>query len=344
MPININNFSSLPDKWLEFISSNKWASIFHHPNWIKLIAECYGYQPLVVTIPGLKGEIRAGIPIVEVNSILTGRRWISLPFSDHCAPLYMEERDLQQLIEELVSLSRNPENPRIELRGNYPTHDLIHTHTGYVLHTLKLESGLQALFGNLHPMHRRNIKKAQKSGVRIEISANQKQLDDFYQLHMKNRRRQGIPVQPKKFFNLLQNKLLNQGLGFILSAYLDDECIAAYIFLHWGETLTYKFGASNPERHNLRPNNLMMWEGIRWGCENGYCILDLGRSSISNVGLRRFKNMWGAEETPLTYAFLPARSYSSPNERMERVMNIIIRNTPPWVSRASGELFYRHFA
>ena len=193
-------------------------------------------------------------------------------------------------------------------------------------------------------MHRRNLKKAQKSNLRIEQGTGQEQIDDFYLLHLNNRRRQGIPVQPKRFFNLLRKNILVKGLGFVLSAYLNTECIAAYIFLHWGQTLTYKYGASNPERLDSRPNNLLMWEGIRWGCENGYQILDMGRSSLENVGLRKFKSRWGAEETPLTYSTLSTKPLSSTSENLERLMHTLIRNSPPWVCRLTGELLYKHFA
>ena len=46
------------------------------------------------------------------------------------------------------------------------------------------------------------------------------------------------------------------------------------------------------------PNNLLYWEMIRWGCENGYRRFDFGRSS-PNSGTYRFKKQWGAREEPL---------------------------------------------
>jgi lipid II:glycine glycyltransferase (peptidoglycan interpeptide bridge formation enzyme) len=251
---------------------------------------------------------------------------------------------LKQLIENLILFSRDQNNTRIELRGNYPPHGLFHTHSDHVLHELNLEPNPEALFDQFHSMHRRNIKKAQKSGLRVEQGTEQEYVDAFYGLHLNNRQRLGIPVQPKRFFTLLREKLFEQGLGFVLCAYADDECIAANIFLHWGQTLTYKFGASNPERLDLRPNNLLMWSGICWGCENGYRLLDMGRSSLSNIGLRQFKSRWGAKESPLIYSTLSAKPLSSPSDKLERLMHTTIRNTPSWVCRATGELIYKHYA
>ena len=340
----INLISSLDNNWWNFIVTNEKVNIFHHPNWIELFAECYGFKPVILTITDPKGEIRAGLPILEVNSLFTGRRWISLPFTDHCAPLYQEKQNLKKLTDEMVSLSKDPRNPIIELRENYPNHENIHTYNNHVLHTLNLEPDPEAVFKNFHSMHKRNIKKAQKNGIFIEIDTKQKQLEQFYRLHLHNRRSKGLPVQPKVFFRHLQKKLLDQGLGFILSAYLGSRCIAAYIFLHWGDTLTYKYGASDHNFLDSRPNNLLMWEGIRWGCENGYQFLDMGRTSLSNTGLREFKSKWGAKETPLTYCRISRTKEATPNHYFERLMNTIIQKSPAFVCRATGELLYKHFA
>ena len=334
----------LDERWVAFSASNPQANIFHHPRWYHLLAECYGYKPAVFAVCGLSGEINVAVPIMEVNSFLTGNRWVSLPFSDHCEPLYQDPEHLNQLTETLVLFSVDQNNPRIELRSKYPPHELFHTYSDHVLHALNLESSPEALFDRFHTMHKRNIKKAKKSKLHIERGTNQEHMDAFYRLHLNHRRWLGIPVQPKKFFNLLQEKLIEQGLGFVLCAYAHEECIAAYIFLHWGQTLTYKFGASDPERLALRPNNLLMWWGIRWGCENGYRILDMGRSSLSNIGLRQFKNRWGATESPLIYSTLSTVSFSSPSDKLERLMHTVIHNTPSWVCRVTGELIYKHFA
>ena len=40
---------------------------------------------------------------------------------------------------------------------------------------------------------------------------------------------------------------------------------------------------------NLRPNNLVMWEGIKSLMQRGADTLHLGRTSMENEGLRRFK-------------------------------------------------------
>jgi lipid II:glycine glycyltransferase (peptidoglycan interpeptide bridge formation enzyme) len=168
-------------------------------------------------------------------------------------------------------------------------------------------------------------------------------LRDFYHLHTLTRRRQGIPVQPWGFFTSLKRNIIDQGLGFLLLAYSGDSCIAATLYLHWGKTLTYKFGASNSIGQKLRANHFLFWTAIRWGCENGFEILDFGRSANSNQGLKDFKARWGADEVPLSYSFLPSGPQNDSSQKYMAIANVLIRNSPVWVSRILGKVLYKHF-
>jgi len=231
----------------------------------------------------------------------------------------------------------------MELRCEFPHQPALRTHSRHVLHTIRLDVDSDAVFGRFQPMHRRNIRVAEKKGVRIERGNRRQDLEAFYRLHLETRRRQGVPIQPRRFFDLLGRDLLEQGLGSVLSAYKEEQCIAAAIFLHWHQTLIYKFGASATDGLSLRPNNLLFWTAIRWGCENGYTVFDMGRTDLANAGLRAFKSGWGAEETPLVYSSTSADAEQSISEKAMPAVQAVIRNSPLWVCRAAGEMLYKHF-
>jgi len=331
------------ERWTTFIASKPQANIFHHPAWINLMAECYGYHPFVVVVCDASGEIRAGLPIMELKSALTGRRWVSLPFTDHCVPIYSDVECLNELIEVLVSLAKDSNIPRLELRWAPSSRSDMRTDSHHVLHSLNLDLHPELVASRFHQMHRRNVEVAKKRGVRIECGRTRDSLDKFYQLHLSTRRRQGTPIQPRKYFDLLGKMIIDKGLGFVLTAYKDDECLAAAVFLHWQQTLTYKYGASAEQGLNLRPNNLLFWKAIEWGCEHGYAVFDMGRTDLENTGLRQFKTRWGAEEQPLTYATYSATPQHTEDGRLKSLMQSVIQHSPPWICRAAGELLYRHF-
>lgn len=330
-------------RWMDFISSIPQANIFHHPAWVNLIADSYGYRPFIVAIMDSNERITAGLPIVEINSRLTGNRWVSLSFTDHCHPLYRDKSSLRQLVDGLIVLYQDEKIPKMELRwgDKFPQDGYVHANN--VLHVIALDPDSGVVASKFNKMHRRNIQVAKKNDVRIEIGTSQKFLDQYFQLHLDTRKRQGVPSQPKHFFELVKNNIINKDLGFILLAFKNRECIAGSIYLHWNNTLIYKYGASKKSGLKLRPNNLLFWFAIKWGCENGYSTLDLGKTEMGNVGLREFKQGWGSEETTLSYTTFAKSPPSKGSGKMMDIVEVVIKNSPRWVCRATGEIFYRYF-
>jgi hypothetical protein len=346
MTIQTDQISQLDpsdERWIAFVEKFPQANIFHHPAWVNILSECYGYKPFIVSLVDEKGELSAGFPFLDVDSRLTGRRWVSLPFTDYCRPLYSDQNSFERLVEQLVGLSQNKPNPRIEIRWELPAHASVQPYSQYVWHTVNLNSDIDSISRSLHRTQRQNIKTAEKNGIRIERGEDLSTLKIFYRLHCLTRRRQGVPVQPWRFFELLLERLIRNGHGFIMLAYKSDQCLAAGLFLHWRQSLIYKYAASDDIEIDLRPNHLLTWTAINWGCENGYNVFDFGRTDVSNEGLRTFKNRWGADEIPLSYSILNDKPPELSSGSMQALMHKTIKNTPVWVCRLAGELLYKHF-
>ncbi len=331
-------------RWAELVAADPNANIFHHPAWQALLSDSYGYRPFVLAAFTQGGQLAAGLPVMEVSNPLRGRRWVSLPFSDHCLPLACGPDGLERLNKHLRSLAGHAGQdgqPPIELRG-YAPESLGQQTDEFATHVLDLRSDPDELLSNMHSMHRRNIKAARSAEVRVEQGTTAEHVEQFYRLHLLTRHKQGVPVQPRRFFKLLRENLLERGLGFVQLAYHEDRCVAAAVFLHWQKTLTYKYGASDPSALNLRPNNLLFWSAIEWGHEHDFEQMDMGRSSLANTGLRSFKTRWGAEENVLSYFTLSKQPVSHSNGRWMNLMNAIIHHSPPWVCRLSGEILYKY--
>src|SRR5207245_10062651 len=75
-----------------------------------------------------------------------------------------------------------------------------------------------------------------------------------------------------------------------------DQILAGDFFLQWKDTLYYKFHASLPSDLSHRPNDLLVWEGIRCGKATGFDFLDFGLSDFAQEGLVRYKRKFGTEE------------------------------------------------
>jgi CelD/BcsL family acetyltransferase involved in cellulose biosynthesis len=327
--------------WTSFLDANTDINIFYHPAWLQLMTECYGYRSFVLALADATGGLSVAVPLMEVSSPLTGRRWISLPFSDYCRPLSKDESSLKDFTGQVVRLVESEQVPVLELREMYPAHPSLHTYSNHVMHKLDLSPGYDATWKGVHAMHRRNVRVALDNGVEVICGDKTEHMAEFYRLHLHTRRRQGVPIQPWKFFVSMKKLLLDQGNGFLLLAYKNQRCIAGALYLHWKDTLTYKYGASTEDSLKYRPNNLIMWTAIQRACEQGYRYFDMGRTDLANGGLRTFKSRWGAVEIPLAYS--STNSTHATEGRLAHYMHFVIKKSPSWVCRLSGELLYRHF-
>lgn len=329
-------------RWMDFLRTCPDAHIFHHPAWMDLMHECYGYSASILAIPDGHGGLRAGLPFMKVNSMLTGRRWVSLPFSDYCNPLYKDEAACEELTCQLVSLFQSNALKKMEVRWNLPQRSDIQQVSEFVLHTIQLDVDPVQVSKRFKRTHLQNIHTAEQRGVKVEFGDQLEHVKAFYDLQLETRKRHGVPAQPWKYFELLWKCIVKTGMGFVLLATHENEYIAGMVYLGWGRTLIAKYAASREDRFNLRPNNLLFWEGIRWGCQNGFAVFDMGRTEMKNGGLRNFKSRWGAVEEPLYYSILSAKPLRRSSSTLEHILHSVIQRSPLWICRLSGELLYRH--
>jgi hypothetical protein len=337
-------FDGNDPRWLSLIQNNPAATIFDHPAWLALLAACYGYRPFILAVQNGEGQVCAGIAVAEINDHLTPRRYVALPFTDYCKPLYRDENALSFLIEALVEQQRAKKIPKTEIRTGLPANPNIQENTVFVHHTLPMGPDISQVSKRVTRQQLQNVRTAEKNCIRVVRGTGLEEVRAFYRLNCLNRRKHGVPVQPWSFFKLLTSHVLEKGLGFVLLAYKDNACISAGLFMHWQKTLTYKYSATDENALDLRPNHLVTWTAIQWGCENGFTTFDFGRADIADEGLRSYKRRWGAAEIPLPYSYIPSApaTFSQGEGKLGMLMKNIIRRSPVWVGRAIGEVLYRY--
>jgi len=333
-------------RWATFVEGSSEALPFHRPEWAKLLSECYGFRPFVLACADEDGVIHAGLPALEVSGPLRrGRRWISLPFTDYCPPLGADAGEQHRLWEELESARRRCGISQIQVRAPLAGARAQPSIVG-VLHRLALDGDPMRVFATFNKKRvQRRISTAERKGVVIRKGASITDLVDiFYGLHLKTRRRLGVPIQPRRYFRLLWNRFIDPGLGFVLLAYAGETPISGAVFLGWNGTLMYKYSASLNEFWSLHPNHLVIWDAIRFGCESGYRIFDFGLTEAGNEGLRSFKGGWGTVESNIVYSAVGGRPPNGSLMHVGHVLGPLIRRSPPWFCRALGEVFYRYAA
>jgi CelD/BcsL family acetyltransferase involved in cellulose biosynthesis len=212
-------------------------------------------------------------------------------------------------------------------------------------HVLPLTSDVDGVFSTFSRSQvQRNIKKSRRSHLILRRARSRSEIvDGYYNLHLRTRRRLGVPTQPRRFFDHLWTSVLEPGLGFVLFAVDGDDPVAGAVFLTGGSTVVYKYGASEPSSWSLRPNHLIFSSAIRWSCERGFRNFDFGRTDLADEGLRAFKAGWGTTEEQLVYTrFGPCVRSPSTEHVLMSAARAVIRRSPPALSRLAGGLFYRY--
>jgi hypothetical protein len=346
MPLHVQKLNPLDrSDWDEVLKPFADATIFHTAAWARALADSYGYRPRYVAAFEAD-RIVALLPMMEVSSWLTGRRGVSLPFTDYCEPLFETPESLRAVTESAMRIGRDEGWKHIEFRSERCFGADTPASLAYWRHTVALDQGEEAMFARLKSSVRTAIRKAIASGVEVEALTTIEAVEDFYRLNAMTRRGHGLPPQPLSFFRNLHRHVIGPGAGAVVCARVEGKPAGACMYFFRGPRAIYKYGASDRTFQHLRVNDLVMWEAIRWLAQRGCTTMSMGKTAMDNEGLRRFKLGWGAEESELKYFKydLRAQAFVKDHDAIAGWHNAVFRAMPQSLSRATGALLYRHMA
>ncbi|MEO7000929.1 MAG: GNAT family N-acetyltransferase [Ktedonobacterales bacterium] len=325
-------------------------SFFTDARWLALIESVYGYRVTRLSARGADGEAGGELLVCALSSPLTGRRVVSLPFSDACPLTATDSTVTRQLLDQALALGHDYRARYVELRTGVcealAGRDDFAASDGYVRWRMGLTGGEDAVWSQVRKPVQRQVRKARKSGVTVRFASSRDEMSIYHRLHVGTRsRKHGMPAQPLRFFQELWDRFGNDGKVQLLLAEYEGAPIAGMVLLAAGDTVRYAYGASDDRYLHLGPNNLLMWESITWAIGNGYHAFDMGRTARDNEGLMNFKRGWGAVETPLTYYYAPqvaGLASTSETSRTYQLLTACWRRLPLPVAATLGSALYKH--
>ena len=333
-------------RWLEFLSGHPAASIFHTPGWLRALQSTHGYEPVVFTTAPPGAALRNGLVFCQVNSWLTGRRLVGLPFSDHCQPLG-DGCDVRAILESLRGDAGRERWKYIELRPashpeKFEEDSQFSESCTFTLHRIDLRPDLQTIYRGFHDSCvRRKIKRADRENLTYECGSSELLLKKFWHLLLLTRRRHQLPPQPIEWFRNLMRTLCDKLIIHVMSK--GSTPVASILTLGYKNSLMYKYGCSDAKFHNLGGMSLLFWKAIQNGKQAGAEELDLGRSAAQDPGLLAFKEHLGGAASRLNYYRYPGVSTKqrTPESRMAFARRAFAELPTPLLTGA-GRLLYRH--
>jgi lipid II:glycine glycyltransferase (peptidoglycan interpeptide bridge formation enzyme) len=343
--ISVHEINPLCDlRWELFVKGHPQASVFHSTNWLKALQTTYGYEPLVVTTSSPDAPLTNGLVFCRVKSWLTGRRFVSLPFSDHCEPLVNNSSELDHLLLHMKRFVDADKWKYIEIRpiSRQPGKETgLGRSIAYAFHRLDLHKSKEELFHNFHKnCVQRKIRRAEREKLNYEEGSSDILLKIFYDLLVITRRRQCLPPQPLSWFHRLI-ATFGEDLK-IRVATKGDRPIASILTLNHKKSMVYKYGCSDAQFHNSGGMSFLFWRAIQEAKDRGYEQFEMGRSDSDNLGLISFKEHWGAVRTELNYWTYPCRPAADLSTRQKALLRLLVPLAPDFVLKTAGGLFYGH--
>ncbi|UCD05135.1 MAG: GNAT family N-acetyltransferase [candidate division WOR-3 bacterium] len=140
-----------------------------------------------------------------------------------------------------------------------------------------------------------NINRANKCGVRV-IPGSIEHLDYFHEYLKQTLAFGGKEALPAEYYK----HVARFPFSHICSAVQGDLPIAVAIVLTHHDTVYYWGNASSYEHRNSRPNDLLVWEIMKWAKTNGYRYFDFLITPLHSLqGVTRFKLKFNAGIHPI---------------------------------------------
>ncbi len=332
-------------RWAALVDRHPRSAIFHSPNWLRALRTVYGYEPVAISTSAPGSELTNGLVFCRINSWLTGRRLVSVPFADHCEPLIDRSDELDEMLLHMERYVDQEKGKHIEIRPvslEPSARTKLSRSAVYCFHSLDLRPSMETILQRCHrDSVQRKIRRAEREKLKYEEGTSEGLLQKFYQLQVMTRRRHCLPPQPLNWFRALMAALGNDFKIRVTSK--DDVAIASILTLSHRKSIVYKYGCSNTVFHNLGGMAFLFWKIIQEAKEAGFEDLDMGRSDTDNPGLIAFKDHWGALGTKLSYWTYPHRNGGRLAGVEKGLAKRLVPVLPNVILETSGKLLYKHF-
>ena len=331
----------LVSSWDAYVSKHQLGSTYHLALWRSYFEETMRKRCsyLVATADGAVVGI---LPSVFMESRLTGRFTVSLPFLNYGGVLADSERIRGRLVAAAVEQALDRSHTHIELRELVESDDE-ETRSDKVAMYLELPDSIEGLSKKLGSKLRSQIRRPTREGATATVGGVEL-LDDFYQVFARNMRDLGTPVYAKSMFRAAM--MAGGAESRLVCAYVNGRPAAGGLLIgHFGRRLEIPWASAVRDYNKISINMLLYWECLQYAVEAGYSVFDFGRST-RDTGTFKFKRQWGAEPIQLYWNYWLREGYGIPalnpsNPRYAKAI-WLWRRLPLFVTRLVGPSIVRN--
>jgi CelD/BcsL family acetyltransferase involved in cellulose biosynthesis len=294
---------ALEPVWDRFATSAAHAMLYYGLGWRDLLARLLGCRPRYLM--AMDGETPAGIlPLMQADGPY-GTVLNSLPYyGSNGGVLAADETARAALWQAYVDATgaadvaaatviAHPLRPDAPPDASYQfTDDRIGQWTA-------LGSTVPPLWDRIDGTARRNIRKAEKSGIRVSVDNSA--FDFLYDTHHDNITAIGGLAKDYRMFALVAECFAGDRDYRLYVAHAGDTPVAALLLFYHGDIVEYFTPATVHDARELQPSAALLMAAMTAAGDAGYRWWNWGGTWLSQQGVYRFKRKWGAEDRPYRY-------------------------------------------
>jgi lipid II:glycine glycyltransferase (peptidoglycan interpeptide bridge formation enzyme) len=152
---------------------------------------------------------------------------------------------------------------------------------------INLKNGTENIWNGFRKSLRLDITKAKKEGIEI-VEGSRKEVEYIYDL-LKERQR----IRSTKDFLLeIFDNFHPQNLKVFI-AKKEDDCLSGIITTCYKNKVSFWIGSPKLLYNGISPNELVLWESIKWACENKFEFYEI--VGADDLSLYPFKSKFNGE-------------------------------------------------
>lgn len=291
-------------EWTDFVLQHPHGNIFQTPEMYEILKNTNKSAPIIIVVKNenekivgcllsvIQTQYNYPFKLVSSRCIIMGGPLMN-DNNPKILDLLLKEHNRIVSKNAIFSQLRNTYN-LLELNDIFQKRGYkFESHLNFVI---DLSKGNNDVWDEIHEGRKSKIQKAIKSGLSVIVIENNitnEDIDKGYNIIKKVYDNADLPLAEKQ---LLLNAV-NQNLIVLFLLKKDDEVIGCRFALKYKDQLYGWYAGSNKKYYSLFPNDLLIWETLKWGIDNNYKSFDYGGAGNPNkpYGVRNFKAQSGGQ-------------------------------------------------
>ncbi len=329
-------------RWDAFVRQHPDGSFFHLSGWRKVVHDVFRHSPIYLVAEQGR-QWRGCLPLFLTKSPFLGRNLLSVPYGVYGGLLSGGGDEDEVLLRAARMHGREAGARYVELRHQEQSGLELPQSGLYVTFRKELPADPEQVLPAIPKKARAEVRRA-RDRFHLKVSES-RDVDEFYGLFARNKRRLGSPSLPRRWFAALLEEF---GSMVVIHAARDPEgrALAAVMSFSFNGTLCAYYSGTGPNVNRTGVNDFIYAMIMQWAVERGFHTFDFGRSR-RDTGPAKFKKNMGFVPEPLAYEYVlldesaTIPEFHPSNPRLKLPQQLWSR-LPPFVASSLGARLSRY--